>query len=104
MRILWLEPRAPALAKALLKLEKGTATKAALRDALQASAKAIGGLLSEAEAGGKLKSARRGVNAFFGYTLAHEAHHRGQILLHLKTAGMRVDPALGFSLWEWEKI
>jgi uncharacterized damage-inducible protein DinB len=104
VRILWLEPRAPAAARALAKIEKGTATKDALREALSASANAIGDLISDAERVGRMKSAKRGVIAFFGYALAHEAHHRGQILVHLKQAGMRVDPMVGFSLWEWEKI
>jgi uncharacterized damage-inducible protein DinB len=104
VRILWLEPRVPAVAKALTKIDKGTATKALLHESLEESAKAIGDLISEAERSGKLKSYKRGVIAFFGYALAHEAHHRGQIVLHLKQAKMRIDPMVGYSLWEWEKI
>ncbi len=104
VRILWLEPRVPAVARTLVKIEKGMATKAGLHESLSASAAAIGDLISEAARTGKLKSAKRGVIAFFGYALAHEAHHRGQIIVHLKQAGMRIDPAVGYSLWEWEKI
>jgi uncharacterized damage-inducible protein DinB len=61
-------------------------------------------LISEAERGGRLKSAKRGVIAFFGYALSHEAHHRGQVILYLKQAKMRVGPMAGYGLWEWEKI
>jgi uncharacterized damage-inducible protein DinB len=104
VRILWLEPRLPAVARALTKIDKGTATKALLQEALAESAKVIADLIAEADRTGKLKSSKRGVIAFFGYALAHEAHHRGQIILYLKQAKMRIDPMVGYSLWEWEKI
>ena len=54
--------------------------------------------------GGKLRGTQRGPAAFTGYILAHEVHHRGQIILHLKYARTPVDPALGYSTWDWEKI
>ncbi len=104
VRILWLEPRLPAVAQRLHKIEKGAATRAGLERALAESADAIAEMLAEAERIGKLKSARRGPLAFLGYALAHEAHHRGQIIVHLKQAGMPIDTMVGFSLWEWEKI
>lgn len=104
VRIMWLEPRVPAVAKALVKIGKGAASKAPLAEALQSSANAIGDLIGEVEKTGQLKSYKRGVIAFFGYALAHEGRHRAQIVLHLKQAGMRIDPMLGFGLWEWEKI
>jgi uncharacterized damage-inducible protein DinB len=104
VRIMWLEPIAPALAKSLTKIPKGAATKAALKDALEASAAALGGLLAEAEKTGRIKVYKRGPIAFFSYALAHEAHHRAQIILHLKYAGHPVDSKFGLSLWEWEKI
>jgi uncharacterized damage-inducible protein DinB len=105
VRVTWLEPRAPELAKRLKKIGKGAATKAALKDALEASAAAFAGLFADAENTGKMKVYfKRGPIAFFGYALAHEAHHRAQIILHLKYAGRPVDRGLGFSLWEWEKI
>jgi uncharacterized damage-inducible protein DinB len=104
VRIMWLEVRAPAAVKSLHKMEKGAATKTALQDALQASADAFADMLDTAERPGKIKSARRGIYAFFAYAIAHEAHHRGQIIAHLKHAGMPLDRMLGFGLWEWEKI
>jgi len=105
VRIMWLEPRAPELAQSLTKIGKGSAAKAALKDALEASAAAFGGLFAEAEKTGKMKVYfKRGPIAFLGYVLAHEAHHRAQIILHLKYAGRPVDKMFGFSLWEWEKI
>ena len=104
VRIMWMEPRVPAAAKALCKIEKGAATKGELKSALEASAEAFSEMIDAAERKGKLSSARRGIHAFFAYAIAHEAHHRGQIIVHLKHAGMPVDRELGFALWDWEKI
>jgi uncharacterized damage-inducible protein DinB len=103
-RIQWLEAQAPKLAKTLTKIEKGAASKAAIREGLNASGEAFGRLIAEAEGGGRLKSARRGLNVFFGYLLSHEAHHRGQILLHLKYGKMPLEKTFGYAIWEWEKI
>jgi uncharacterized damage-inducible protein DinB len=75
-----------------------------LRRALEESAAAMAVLIGEAERGGKMKGYKRGVIAFFGYMMAHEGHHRGQIVLHLKNAKMPIDRLAGFGLWEWEKI
>jgi uncharacterized damage-inducible protein DinB len=106
VRIAWLEPRAPELAKSLTKIGNGAAPeKAELKEALTASGKAFGELFEEAEKTGKIKVYfRRGAVAFFSYALAHEAHHRGQVILHLQYAGRPVDKMFGFGLWEWEKI
>jgi len=104
VRIMWLEARTPGTAKSLHKIEKGTATKTVLKDALEASAEPFANMVDAAQQSGKIKSAKRGIYAFFAYAIAHEAHHRGQIIAHLKHAKMPLDRMLGFELWEWEKI
>lgn len=104
VRIMWLEVASPASAKTLPKIERGEATKIALVKALTASAEAILGMLREGQATGKMKAYARGPIVFFSYLLAHESHHRGQILLHLKAAGMPLDKTASFGLWEWDKI
>jgi uncharacterized damage-inducible protein DinB len=101
VRLTWLEVQGNTN---LAKIGKGFVSKADLHQALESSAKAIGDLLAPTEEGGKIKGFRRGVTAFCGYLLAHEAHHRGQIIVHLKHAGMPVDPKVGYGIWEWEKI
>ena len=104
VRLQWLEITLPAAAKALKKIDKGAATRDGLRGALEASAQATGELFEAAEKTGKIKSFARGPAAFLGYLLAHEAHHRGQIVLHLKYARMPIDSAAGYGLWEWGKL
>ena len=103
-RIYWLERHARALAKNLKKIPGGTAPRATLRQALIDSGEAMGELFAEAERTGHIKGAKLGPVAFLGYALAHEGHHRGQILLHLKIAKKPLDRATGYSLWYWNKI
>ena len=104
VRRTWIEVRSPGVAAGLDKIEKGSPTKAGLRKALEASADALAAIIGEAERTGKMKGYKRGPGAFTGYVLAHEGHHRGQIILHLKYGGMPIDKIAGFGLWEWEKI
>jgi uncharacterized damage-inducible protein DinB len=103
-RFYWLERRAPALAKSIKKIPGGTAPRATVRQALVDSGKAMGELFAAAERTGRIKGAKLGPVAFLGYTLAHEAHHRGQILLHLKVAKLPVDRATCSHLWYWNKV
>jgi uncharacterized damage-inducible protein DinB len=103
-RYYWLEHRSKALAKTFKKIPGGSAPRAALRQALIDSANAMGELFAQAERTGKIKGTKIGPVAFLGYALAHEGHHRGQILLHLKIAHKPLDRATGYSLWYWNKI
>jgi uncharacterized damage-inducible protein DinB len=103
-RFYWLERRAPALAKTLKKIPGGTAPRATLRQALIDSGEAMGALFAEAERTGHIKGGKLGPVAFLGYALAHEGHHRGQVLLHLKIAKKPLDRAASYSLWYWTKI
>ena len=103
-RFYWLERRAPALAKKFKKIPGGKAPRAVVRQALVDSGAAMGELFAEAERTGTIKGAKGGPVAFLGYALAHEGHHRGQILLHLKVAKLPVERATAYSLWYWNAV
>ena len=103
-RFYWLERRATTLAKSLKKIPAGMASRAVVRQALIDSGEAMGELFTEAERTGQIKGTKLGPVGFLGYALAHEGHHRGQILLHLKIAKLPLDRDIGYSLWYWNKI
>jgi uncharacterized damage-inducible protein DinB len=103
-RFYWLERRSRALAKGLKKIPGGTASRSALRQALMDSSTAMEEFFAEAERTGKIKGSKLGPIGFLGYALAHEGHHRGQILLHLKIAKKPLDRATSYTLWYWSKI
>lgn len=105
-RFYWLQRRAAGLAKKVKKVSSATASRATLRQALIDSGNAMGELFAEAERTGQIKgiSTRLGPVGFLAYSVTHEGHHRGQILLHLKIAKMPLDRATSYSLWYWNKI
>ncbi|HEV8385076.1 MAG TPA: DinB family protein [Candidatus Acidoferrales bacterium] len=88
------------------KLNRDTCTKKQAMAALAKSAEAIGKLL---EAGlnhpeGRVKEFRPDVAGAFGYMVAHEAHHRGQICMLARQVGHPLPKMAGFGMWEWGKL
>lgn len=103
VRLMWLQSAAADLLAGLTKIEKeGALDKAALAAGLEASGQAIASLLARALAGdGRIKGFKPHAAAFLGYLIAHEAHHRGQVIVSLKLAGHPISKKVGFGLWEW---
>jgi len=101
VRLMWLKEGLPEALISLQKIEKQGITKAMLQEQLSLSAIAIHQMLSNGLTAGKIKGFKPHPTAFLGYLVAHEAHHRGQIVLSLKQAGHPVDKKTLFGLWEW---
>lgn len=80
-------------------------TRAILADKLNSSAAAIEQLLQKSlDNDGAIKGNKRGVIPFLGYLIAHEAHHRGNILLTLKQCGFKIPDALKYGIWDWPRL
>lgn len=41
--------------------------------------------------------------AFFAQMIAHESHHRGQIMTIVTRNGFKIDKSVNFGLWNWNK-
>lgn len=102
VRLLWLKASAPELMNGLDKIEKETpVTIKDLLAALNKSSVAISELIRTGLETGRIKGFKPHPEAFLGYMIAHEAHHRGQILLVLKENKHLPDKKILFGLWEW---
>jgi len=47
---------------------------------------------------------KRGIVTTLTYLVAHDAHHRGRILLTLKASGHALDKKTQTAIWGWDKI
>lgn len=102
VRLMWLKASAPELMQSLNKIEKpAVITKKLMETSLSESSAAIEKLLEKGFEEGKIKNFKPHPAAFLGYLLAHEAHHRGQIILSLKQSGHTPDKKVLYGIWEW---
>ena len=102
VRLMWLKASEPALMEGLQKIETSDLiTKELLATSLTGSSQAIEKLLTKGFEEGKIKGFKPHPAAFLGYLLAHEAHHRGQIILSLKQSKHLPDKKILFGIWEW---
>lgn len=106
VRVWHLQKRAKDLAEGLEPFAtKISPSKAQLRKALKASGEAVGEFLAGVLAGEpKRRGFRKGVHTTLAYFVAHESHHRGNILLTLKECGHNLDRAKQYAIWGWDTL
>jgi uncharacterized damage-inducible protein DinB len=106
VRVDWLGVCAPERARDQKKIDaKQPLGRKSLTDRLAGSCEAVAAMVLDSAAdGGKLRGFKRGVVVLTGYLIAHDAHHRGNILLTLKLSGHPVREDVRYGLWEWGKL
>jgi uncharacterized damage-inducible protein DinB len=102
VRLMWVKEAAPDLLSGLIKVEKeNPITKKLLLDAFLKSTDAISEILKRGFETGRVKGFKPHPEAYVGYLIAHESHHRGQIIIALKENGHMPDKKILYGLWEW---
>jgi uncharacterized damage-inducible protein DinB len=83
-------------------LEKSKATVKQAIAALSESHNALATVLKQSLAtDGRIKGFKPDAAAFFGYLIAHDAHHRGQIAQLGRQVGYPLPQKAMFGMWEW---
>ena len=99
VRLMWLKAGG---AKTLPAPLEKTATVAEAKKALTASDAAVREWLEPILKGtAKVPHFKPDAWAFVSYLIAHESHHRGQMVLLARQLGHPVDQKTSFGLWEW---
>ena len=109
VRVWHLEARAKELATGLVKFGQKGSKRSPPRDelveAMAASAAAIETFLGDVFDGKpKHRGFKRGIFTTLSYFVAHESHHRGNILLTLKQCGHSLDTDSRYAIWGWDQI
>jgi uncharacterized damage-inducible protein DinB len=102
IRKAWLDVIAPATAKSITPPDAETVNASEIAGFLTETGNLLAAQLETAEKTGTLKGYKQGPALFLAYACAHEAHHRGQILLYLKTGKLPFDKVKSYKLWEWK--
>ena len=100
VRVMWL--KAAKAEEIPAQLDRATVTPSQAKQALETSRDALSAVMSRAmETDGRIKGFRPDVAGFFGYLIAHDAHHRGQITMLARQLGHPLSQKAMFGMWEW---
>ena len=101
VRVMWLKAAAKEN-KIPEQLDRASVTQAHAMKALEQSRAALSAVLKSAlESDGRVKGFRPDVAGFFGYLIAHDAHHRGQVCMLARQTGFPLTQKAMFGMWEW---
>jgi uncharacterized damage-inducible protein DinB len=101
VRVMWLKAAAKE-SKIPEQLDRTSVTPAQATKALEQSRTALSAVLKSAfEGDGRVKGFRPDVAGFFGYLIAHDAHHRGQVCMLARQVGHPLPQKAMFGMWEW---
>lgn len=101
VRVMWLKAAAKG-SKIPDQLDRLKITPTQAKAALKESRDAISAVLQSALAtDGRVKGFKPDVASFFGYLIAHDAHHRGQITMLARQTGHPISQSTMFGMWEW---
>ena len=101
VRVMWLKAAAKG-SKIPEQLNRASVTVPGAIKALEQSRAALRAVLKSAlDGNGRVKGFRPDVAGFFGYLVAHDAHHRGQICMLARQTGHPLPQKAIFGMWEW---
>ncbi len=101
VRVMWLKAAAKG-SKIPDQLERSIVTPEQAAKGLEQSRAALSAVLRSAlEGDGRVKGFKPDVAGFFGYLIAHDAHHRGQIAMLARQVGHPLPQKAMFGMWEW---
>jgi uncharacterized damage-inducible protein DinB len=98
VRLMWL--KAVGVKKLPAKLEESATPKETIK-AFGESHAALIEVLKEALETGQVKGFKPDVAAFYGYLIAHDSHHRGQMSSLARRLGHPIPQSVMFGMWEW---
>jgi uncharacterized damage-inducible protein DinB len=101
VRVMWLKAAAKG-SQIPEQLDRSRVTPAQASKGLEESRAALGAVLKSAmESDGRVKGFKPDVAGFFGYLIAHDSHHRGQICMLARQVGHPLPQKAMFGMWEW---
>jgi uncharacterized damage-inducible protein DinB len=101
VRVMWLKAAAKE-SEIPEQLDRNSVTPAQAAKALEQSRAALAAVLKAAlEGDGRVTGFKPDVAGFFGYLIAHDAHHRGQICMLARQVGHPLSQKAMFGMWEW---
>jgi uncharacterized damage-inducible protein DinB len=83
-------------------LDRHTVTPRQAISALKKSGEAVANVIAAAlAADGRVRYFKPDVAGFIGYSISHDAHHRGQITMLARQVGFAIGQKVMFGMWEW---